>query len=229
MLRPKKKISKRELKQDTLVTTYVTVTTFYDTYKKQISIGVTALVVLIIASVVFLKNRTENNDRAMTQLGEVFQYYDNGQYQVAIDGVPERNVAGLKSIVENYGGTTSGHLARFYLANAYFQLGNYDEALKNYEDFSSSDELLAVSRLSGIGECYEAKGMHKEAAESFEQAATKYPKDAATAENLNNAARNFGQAGDKEKAIELYKRLKKNFPVSSYAREADRFIAELSV
>ena len=229
MLRPKKKISKRELKQDTLITTYVKLTTFYDTYKKQISIGVTALVVLIIASVVFLKNRAENNDRAMTQLGEVIQFYDNGQYQVAIDGVPERNVAGLKAIVDNYGSTTSGNLARFYLANAYFQLGNYDEALKNYEDFSSSEELLSVSRLAGIGDCYEAKGMYKEAAENFEKASTKHAKNAAAAENLNNAARDYGLAGDKEKAIELYKRLKKNFPVSSYAREADRLIAELSV
>ena len=229
MLRPKKKISKRELKQDTLVTTYVKVTSFYETYKKQISIGVTALVVLIIVAVVFFKNRGENSERAMTQLGAVFQLYDNGQYQVAIDGVPERNVAGLKSIVENYGGTRAGEMARFYLASAYYQLGNYDGALTNFEEFSAPDELLAVTRLAGIGECYEARGMHKEAAESFEKAATKYAKDASAAENLNNAARNFGKAGEKEKAIDLYKRLKKSFPASSFAREADRFIAELSV
>ena len=57
MLKPKKKISKRELKQDTLITTYMKVTTFYEQHKKQISIGVTALVVVIIALVIFFKNK----------------------------------------------------------------------------------------------------------------------------------------------------------------------------
>jgi hypothetical protein len=46
---------------------------------------------------------------------------------------------------------------------------------------------------------------------------------------LNNAARNYALAGDKAKAIELYKRLKKNFPTTTFGREADRYVAQLSV
>ena len=229
MLRPKKKITKRELKEDALITSYVKATTFYEKHKKNISIGITALVVLIIGSVVYMKNRSDNNERAMTQLGEVYHFFDNGQYQIAVDGVPERNISGLKSILENYGNSPSGDLARFYLANAYFQLGKYDDALKLFDDFSPGDELLVVSRLSGIASCYEAKGMHKEAAEYFEKATTKYAKDITAAENLNNAARNYAQAGEKEKAIEMYKRLKKKYPATGFAREADRYIAQLSV
>jgi tetratricopeptide (TPR) repeat protein len=229
MLRPKKKISKKELKQDALVTTYAEVTSFYEKNKRAISIGITMLVVVVIAAVVYIKNRSENNEKAMTQLGSVYQFFDNGQYQNAIDGVPERNIAGLRSIVENYGNSNAGDIAKFYLANAYYHVGNYDEALKFFEDCSPSDELLSVSRVSGIASCYEAKAMHREAAESFEKAATKSAKDVNVAENLNNAARNYAQAGDKEKALELYKRLKKNYSTTSFGREADRYIAELSV
>jgi len=229
MLRPKKKISKRELKQDALVTTYAEITSFYEKHKKNISMAFTAFVVVVIASVVFLKNRSENNEKAMTQLGSIFQFYDNGQYQAAIDGVPERNIAGLRSIVENYGNSQAGDIAKFYLASAYYQTGNFDEALKYFEESSPSDELLAVSRYSGIGCCYEAQGKHREAAESFEKAATKNTKDVSAAENLNSAARNYVQAGDKEKALELYKRLKKNYSTTSYGRDADRYIAQLSV
>ncbi len=229
MLRPKKKISKRELKEDTLVTWYVNVTTWYEKQKKNISIAVTVLAVAIIATVVYVKNRSDNNERAMAQMGDVYALFDSGQYQAAIDGIPERNIPGLKSIVENYGSSPSGELARFYLANAYYQIGRYDEALRQFEDFSARDEMLTVSRYAGIAECYEAKGAYKEAAENFEKAATKHAKDVNAAENLNNAARNFGLFGDKEKAIELYKRLKKNYPTSVYAREADRFIMQLSV
>lgn len=63
----------------------------------------------------------------------------------------------------------------------------------------------------------------------FERAATKYSKDVNAAENLNNAARNYGQAGEKEKAVELYKRIKKTYPTTTFAREADRFITQLTV
>jgi tetratricopeptide (TPR) repeat protein len=229
MLRPKKKITKRALKEDALITSYVKMTSFYGKHKKNISIGITALVVLILASVVYLKNRSDNNERAMTQLGQVIGFYDSGQYQSAIDGVPERNIPGLKSIVENYGNSHGGDIARFYLANACFYTGRYEDALKNFKDFGTSEQLLEVSRLAGIGSCNEVLGNHRDAAEYFEKAATEYSKDINAAENLNNAARNYAQAGDKERAIELYRKLKKNFPTTVYARDADRFISQLSV
>jgi tetratricopeptide (TPR) repeat protein len=229
MLRPKKKISRRDLKEDALVSTYVKLTSFYETNKRAISIGMTALVVAVFAVVIFLKNRSDNNEKAITALGAIFETYDAGQFQKSVDGIPEKNIQGLKSIVDNYGGSPTGDLARFYLANAYAQLGRNDEALKEFEDYSPPGELLSVSRLSGIGSCYEAKSMFKEAAASFEKAATQYPKDVSAAENLNNAARDYGQAGDREKAIDLYKRIKKNYPTTAFARDADRYIAQLSV
>jgi TolA-binding protein len=229
MLRPKKKISRRELKEDALVATYVKLTSFYEENKRMISIAVTAVVIAVFAVVIYVKNRADNNEKAITALGSIFETYDAGQFQAAVDGIPEKNIMGLKAIVDNYGNSAAGDLARFYLAGAYANLGKYDEALREFEDFSPAGELLAVARLSGIGSCQESKGMFKEAAASFEKAATQYPKDISAAENLNNAARDFGRAGEKEKAIDLYRRVKKNYPNTAFARDADRFIAQLSV
>ena len=139
MLRPKKKLSKREMKQDALVTSYVKATTFYETNKRSISIGITVLVIAVFAVVVYMKNRSDNNEKAVVQLGSIFQVYDEGNYQTAINGVPEKNIPGLKSVVENYGNSPAGDLARFYLASAYFNTGNFDEALKHFEDCSPPD------------------------------------------------------------------------------------------
>jgi tetratricopeptide (TPR) repeat protein len=229
MLRPQKKISKKELKEDALITTYVKATTWYDHNKKPLTITVLAVGVVIIAAVIFFKNRAEGNEKAMAELGGIYQVFDAGQYQQAIDGIPERNVRGLREIVDNYGSTPSGNLARFYLANAYFQLGRFDEAVQAFDDVSASNELLATSREAGLGGCYEAKGMYRDAAVHFEKAATRDAKDPGAAENLSNAARNYGLAGDREKAIDLYKRLKKEYPTSLFARDADRLITALSV
>jgi tetratricopeptide (TPR) repeat protein len=229
MLKPKKKITKKELKKDTLVTSYATVTSFYEENKRNISIGITAAVALIIIGVIFFKNRADNNERAMAQLAQVQQFYDSGQYQVAIDGAPERNIPGLKSIVDNYGGTKSGDLARFYLADCYYQLGKYEDALPLFEDFSPSDNMLTASRFAGMAACQEVLGKYQDAAENFEKAAGKQLTEASAAEDYANAARNFALAGDKEKAVELYKRLKKAYPTTAQGREAERFITQLSL
>lgn len=228
MLRPQKKVSKKELKEDALVTWYVKVTTFYEQYKKNISIAVIAVAVVIGGSLIYLKNRADDDQNAAAQLGQVYQYYDGGQYQAAVDGIPERSIPGLKSIVENFGGSSSGNLARLYLADAYCQLGRYEEALEQFDDMRAGSDLLEVSRLAGVGGCYEALGRYMEAAEAFEKAATIDPKHVAAPDNLSQAARNYGLAGNREKAIELYTRLKKQHPASPYAREAERLIAALS-
>lgn len=228
MLQPKKKISKKELKEDALISSYVKITTFIEENKRRINIVLTSVIVIVAVIFFYTKNRNADNDKAGTELAKVFSFYDNGQYQIAIEGVKEKNIAGLKSIVDDYGSTNAGNLARFYLADAYFNLGKYAEALKEYEDFSPRGHLLTVSRLNGIGACQEALGNHKEAAVNFEKAASQYSNDLNAAENLNNAARNYAAAGQKEQAIELYKKLKKNYPTSTFARDADRFIAQLS-
>jgi tetratricopeptide (TPR) repeat protein len=230
MLKARKKISKRELKQDALVETYVKVTSFYEQNKRYLNIGVTALVVLVIGTVFYVNNRNANNEKAITALGEIYQYYDRAQHQVAIDGIPERNVSGLRSIVDNYGSTPAGELGRFYLANALFELEKYDEALEMFDQFDpGNDQLLTVSRLSGIAGCHESMGNYEEAAEFFEKAATKYSNYLNAAENMNNAARNFARAGNKERALALYRELKKQYPTTSFGREAERYITELSV
>jgi hypothetical protein len=69
MLRPKKRISKKEMKEDALVTSYVRVTTFYEQNKKNISIAITALAVVVFATVIYFKNQADNNEKAIAQLG----------------------------------------------------------------------------------------------------------------------------------------------------------------
>ena len=228
MLKAQKKISKRELKQDALITTMGNLTTFYDVNKKNIGIAVAGVAVLVLGIWWYTQNLKTNNEQASTALGSVYSYVDNNQFQIAIDGVPERKITGLKSIVDKYRSTDAGNLARFYLANAYFHLGKYDEALEQFEDFKAKDQFLAVSRLAGIAQCHEAKGEYEKAADNFEKASVDYPKDVEAAANLNNAANDYMLAGKKERALELFKKLKKEYPTSQYARDADRFITRLT-
>ena len=233
MLNPKKKITKKEIKQDGLITAYAQATTFYYENKKYLSYGITAIVVIVIFSLIYINNKRANNEKAAAEFSKVFSIYDKGatdakQYKTAIDGEPEHGIMGLNSIVENYGSTQAGEFARFYLASAYYHLGQYDDALKNFDSFSSSSNFLTASALAGLGNCYEVKGEYGKAASYYEKAANTVSDPTDTPDYLNLAARCYGLSGDKSKAVALFKRLKKDFPASTFAREADRYIAQFS-
>lgn len=228
MLKPKKKITKREIKEDKLVTTYFEATTWYSENKKLISSVLTGVVVVAIAVIVISNNIRANNESATTELGKVMSYYDQGRFEQAISGDPQNNIRGLQAIVDDYGSTESGERAKFLLANSYYVTQQYDKALQYYLDADVSDNLLASSVLAGAAACFEAKGDHEAAASSFEKAAYKAKIDDVIAENLLHAATNYSAAGKKEKALELLRKIKKEYSATSYARDVDLYIAGIS-
>ncbi|MGA7162214.1 MAG: tetratricopeptide repeat protein [Bacteroidota bacterium] len=228
MLRAQKKISKRVIKEDTLVTMYFKTQAWYDENKKMVSTVSSVVIALAVVLWFYSNNVRANGERATAELAKVFTFYDNGQYQIAINGIPERNISGLQSIVDNYGSTKAGNIAKFYLADSYYNSQNYDKALQYFNDYSGSNALIENSATAGAGACYEAKGDFKKAAECYEKAALKNSDDPNAADNLVNAARNFGKSGEKDRAVDLLKKVKKDYPTSTAARDADRYIAEVS-
>lgn len=228
MLKRKKGFAqKKVIKQDDLIITYENVVSWYQTNKKLVTnIGI-ALVVVIAAGWFYLNNQHQNNQKAALDFAKVFTYYDNGQYQIAMNGIPAKSVRGLKDIVANYGSTEYGNLAKFYLANCYYNQGQYDDAITEYEDASLSSPLLEASRLAGIAACYEANGKYAEAAKNFEKAGKFSTNDPNAPDNLANAARDYAKAGDKDQAIELYKLIKREHAESAAAREAEKYLEEL--
>jgi predicted negative regulator of RcsB-dependent stress response len=224
MLTPKKKISKREIKEDRLVTTYFEAQSWFEANRKRVSSTFFTVLIAGVAVWFYYNNRSTQNLAATADLGKIIRYYDAGNFEVAVNGSPQENIRGLQQIVDEYGGTESGEFATLYLANAYFSLGNYEKALQYYEDVDTGDSGLDASAKAGIAACHEARGRYAEAASYFEQAAQTDDRKLHTAEHLFHAGHNFILAGQREKADEVLKKLKANFPTSPYAREADRLL-----
>jgi len=228
MLKAQKKISKKEIKEDKLVTTYFEARTWMERNTRLVTIIVLVPVALIVLLVAWNWKRSQANEAATTRLAKIMPYYDDGRYDLAINGVPQEGTHGLQSIVDEYGSTKAGGVASLYLANAYYASGQYDRALQAYKGVDVSDRMLTASAYAGIGACYEAKHAPADAAPWFEKAAAKDMELTMAPDNLQRAAANYAAAGDKPKAVELLKTLKKEFPTSPNAREADRYIAEFA-
>jgi len=227
-LKARKRITHKELKQDKLVTKYFEAKNWLDNpeNKKKAYIGVGIIIVLVAAGFLYINNKNVKNEEAETKLSAVITLYEQGKYQEAIGGDPAAGITGLAQIVNDYGSTTSGETAKMYLGNCYFNLKDYDNALKQFDDYSGGNDVIKASCLSGIGAVYEAKGDLKKAGEYFEKAAAVNKDIVINQENLYNAIRAYTSAGDKESARRVFSLLKEEYPKSKYINEAKRFEAE---
>ncbi|MBI4419038.1 MAG: tetratricopeptide repeat protein [Ignavibacteriales bacterium] len=228
MLKPKKKISKREIKEDRLVTTYFEAQSWFEVNRKRLGTIFTGVLIAAVAVWFYYNNLSTQNRAATADLGNILRYYDQAQYETAINGSPRENLRGLKQIVDEYGGTSSGKLAAFYLGNSYFALREYEKALEYYKEARVSDPSIMASVTAGIAACHETQANYVEAARTFERAAKDDEMKLHSAEYLYRAAQNYMMAGEPKKAEDILKSLKANYSQSPYAREADRLLVRAS-
>ena len=87
MLKPQKKVSRREIKEDKLVTAYFETRGWIEQNTKILSYVVIGLVGVAVIGFLWTKNRAESNDKATTMLAKVVPYYDEGKYDLVINGV----------------------------------------------------------------------------------------------------------------------------------------------
>ncbi len=209
MLRPRKKLTRREIKEDTLVTAYVKTQKFYQSYSKQINIFITVLVVILAVIVIMAVSKRRAESTAIESLGMAEHLYFSQKYPTAIEE--------LKKIVDLYSGTKAAGRATFLLANVYFNLGNFNSAEKyfwKYINEYSDFKIFTASSWAGIAACVESKGKFLDAAEYYRKAALKFPDVFNAPDYLENAGRCYEMAGDVEKAKEVYNYLIEKYPSS---------------
>lgn len=227
-LKARKKITHKEIKKDKLVTGYFEARNWLDSdeNKKKVYIGIAAIVVIVAGIFLYVNNRKAKNEEAETKLSAVISLYEQGKYPEAMNGDPASGIMGLNAIVNEYGSTNSGETAKLYLGNCYFNLKDYDNALKQFDSYSGSNDIVKSSCISGMGAVYEAKGDLKKAGEYFEKAANVNKGVVINQENLFYAIRAYTNAGDKESARRIFASLKEQYPKSKYINESKRFESE---
>ncbi len=223
MLRPRKKIARKKVKEDKLVTTYLKLLDYYEMYQKYILGGVAAMVVIILLVVMVSRNRQAAELQASGKLAAARLQLSNMNLTAAADS--------LEKLVTQYAGTNSAGVGSFYLANTYFLQKKTELAQKYFEEYLSdygSDPMLSSSAMAGLAACYEEKKDYKKAAALYEDAVEKYPSVFNAAEKLMNAARCQGLAGNREEARRIYQIVIEKYPNSGLKNDAEIYLAELN-
>jgi tetratricopeptide (TPR) repeat protein len=227
MLTKKKKLSRKEIKEDKLVSTYYKTYGYFEENKSRVLTAAAVLAGIIFLVYFYIDSRIANNKIAGKQLAGVMNLYDQGSFLEAIEGREGTNIVGLKKIVDDFGGTENGELAKIYLANSYNFLGRNDEALEYYEDYSGDNKIFKATSLAGQAGIYASLQDHEKAADLYLKASRISESNPLNPEYLLNAGINYLNAGNDEEAKELLDRIKKDFPTSTAFREVDRYLSQI--
>jgi len=225
MLQKKKKLSKKEIKEDKLINFYKTAVVFFEKYKNKIFTYAGVLVVVAAAVYFYVNQKAETNEKAGLELSRIMTIYDQGSYLEAIEGKQGTNIIGLKRVVEEFSGTENGETAKIYLANCYSFLGNYDEAFQYYDDYSGSIDYFKAAALAGQAGYYASEGNYEKAANLFLQASKMSKINSQNPDYLLNAGINYLKVGEKEEAKILFNQIKEDYTTSLANREVDRYLS----
>lgn len=213
MLTPRKRIRKKDLKEDKLVTLYFQAREWVEKHINYILGGAAGLLIILLGLflLTYLNGKAERS--AGIEFSQASKLYQASDYRNA--------VTQFSHIVDRYGRTSSGKLARYYLAQSLYKTDDYAAAQRQFKKFSSvfsAEDHLRTSALAGVAACLEEQGKYTQAAKQYQAIVKKYEDAPLAPYYLIRAARCCELSNDKAKAKELYKQLITQYPES---REKD--------
>ncbi|MDZ7292877.1 MAG: tetratricopeptide repeat protein [candidate division KSB1 bacterium] len=221
MLKPKKKLTRREIKQDKLVTTWFKINDYLNRHYREVILGAMGVVLVIGLIILFRHLKSRDEQIASEKFVQARAEYNNQNYEVAIPI--------LEKLVGEYGGTSSAGIARIYLANAYMLKKDYANAEKFYQQYldqNHDDPILGASAAYGLAATHEERGDYAKAAKLYEEAANTYAKSYRAPQLLITAARCYKQAGQPEGARRALQKLLDKYPKSGLIEDAKLLLAE---
>jgi TolA-binding protein len=202
-----KRLTKHQLKEDPLVTGAFRAQVYLQENREKLVWGAGILAALVLASIWFFNARGEKADQAETLLTRANLEFQGGQTPLALQD--------YRQLTEKYPGTRAGKEGLYYLANAYFQTADYNQAELYFDKFlknSGSNDLLKASGHAGLAAALDKNGKTKEAAGHYLSAVKLSQKNSLAADYLVGAVKTHSALGDSTKARELLKQLRQEYP-----------------
>ena len=148
--------------------------------------------------------------------------FEKDSFNLALNG--NINNPGFLQIIEDYGSTPSGNLAKYYAGLCYLYLGDNQNAIKYLEKFSTDDMIFSTLAKANIGDAYMQLGEYKKAAGYYQKASSDNTNLLTTPSILMKAGLAYEKAKDYKNALAMYEKLEKEYPASMEAREIEKYI-----
>jgi tetratricopeptide (TPR) repeat protein len=212
-IKKKMRVTKQTQEQE-IVTIMHKATNVLSPYRQQVMIAVSILVALLVIAGGFSIMRSSEERKAGSLLSTAIESYSSPgsqDYRKALEL--------FRGIQKKYSGTLSAAVAQYYIGNCLVNLGQADEALKEYQFFVntySDKKFLLGFVYQRMGYVYSMLGKQAEAIKAFEQSDALGTPGVATVE----LARLYEATGNSAESQKKYKIVQEKLGGSTWSIEA---------
>ena len=192
---------------------------------KTVIIACVAAAIVIVAGVMLYKNYV-SEPRAKEAAAALFkgeEYFGMNEYETALNG-DSLGYVGFIKIIDEYGSTPSGELAKAYAGISYAQLGKYEDAIRFLSDFSGDDLMVGPAAMGALGDCYANLNQLDKATAAFMEAASKADNNTLSPVYLKKAGIILEKEGKYAEAVKAYTQIKEKYINSYQAMDIDKYI-----
>ena len=205
---------------------------FFEKNGRKISIIFLALIALGVViygyRAMVAKPRVE---KAAAMIAEAQARFDaqSPDYELALNG--DEQGAGFLDVIDQYGATPSGNLAKHYAGVCYLKSGDLEQAAAYLKKFSPvkglAGEIINAQNLGLQGDIAVEQGDYAAAVALYAKAVKASDNNLTAPLYLRKAAQAQQAAGNLEEAAALYERVTVEYPASMEARDAEKLIGTI--
>ena len=151
MLKPKRIISKKEIKRDPFLESIFSIKTYFTEKKQYYTRIIFTVLAVFIIGLFYLKSQDSNTESGENILSKAMVF-------LALNDEANALIY-LQEVIDEYGSTVAGVNASFYLGRIYLDKGEYDLALPYFEKYASkgNNPILTGSVYQAMVNIYRSK------------------------------------------------------------------------
>ena len=199
--------------------------------KNQKPIGIAVIVLVVIFGGWYVYQNyvvAPKEEEAQKTMFKAEEYFRIDSLNLALKG--DQFNRGFIYIINNYGSTKAGNLAKYYAGVCYLRTGNFNKAVEYLKDFSTDAKQVQMMDYGALGDAYSELNKNDDAINYYKKAANEFTDDATmSSEYLFRAALKLEVLGKNSDAQDLYKELKEKYPTTERGYSADKYIYRLNI
>jgi len=189
-------------------------------------ISIIGAVIVVVGGIFAYRNfyQIPRNLEAQEQMFQAEFMFQKDSFRSALEN-PGGGYDGFLTIIDKYGSSKAGNMAKYYAGVSYLNLGEFDNAIEHLNSFSAKGNLMPIMKNGTLGDAYAEKQDFKKAVSFYEKAVSAGDDEFLTPYFLKKAGLLHEEQGDYKAALKAYQSIKDKYPNSTDGTSIDKYIA----
>ncbi len=195
---------------------------------KMLVIGVVAGLLLLVGGYLVWKYMIQapKEKQAAAAIYMAENQFAKDSFALALEN-PGGAFEGFLDIIDNYSGTKTANVAKYYAGISYLNLGRFEDAISYLESFSPSGTITPIMKHGALGDAYSETGDLDKAVSLYKKAASSGDNEFLTPYYLMKLGTLQQRQGNNSAAADAFRKIKEKYPNSSQGSDIDRYLAQV--